>query len=361
MYKFIKQGGKLRDRIEANKTNLWCCFTKLIKKVKKLEQIVKTSQAKRRTKIIASDDEEDLVVEDPSKQERSMIEGMDLDAGISLVPLYTEVQGRYRQNLDTQEGFGAGLEVTTADTELNTASTFVSIVSPQRHADTTADDLTLAETLMEIRKLSGFIDVEWDDVFARFAANEDFVQQLQAGEKCSEEDLPMKLVELFNQRKKFFAQQGVKEIFETTMRKVQSFVPMGYELKVQRLKRVGQEVLEEPVKRQKIGEALGSDDKEKELWVELKRLFEPDNDDTLWKLQRYMHDPLVWRLYDTCGVHRVSSVKGHEIFMLVEKEYPLIRGLITVMLANKLQVDQYSEMVNELLRKNFILANTPRH
>ncbi|GJW57966.1 hypothetical protein Tco_0104697 [Tanacetum coccineum] len=48
-------------------------------------------------------------------------------------------------------------------------------------------------------------------------------------------------------------------------------------------------------------------DKDKELWVELKRLFEPDNDDTLWKLQRYMHDPLEWRLYDTCGVHHVSS------------------------------------------------------
>ncbi|GKE69530.1 hypothetical protein Tco_1527602 [Tanacetum coccineum] len=139
--------------------------------------------------------------------------------------------------------------------------------------------------------------------------------------------------------------EQVKEIFETTMRKVQSFVPMGSELEVQRLKRTGQEVLEEPVKRQKIGEASGSDeelaekekelsdttdpidDKEKELWVELKRLFEPDNDDTIWKLQRYMHDPLVWRLYDTCGVHRVSLVRGHEIFMLVEKEYPLIRGL----------------------------------
>ncbi|GKC11062.1 hypothetical protein Tco_1007844 [Tanacetum coccineum] len=104
-----------------------------------------------------------------------------------------------------------------------------------------------------------------------------------------------------------------------------------------------------------------TDDKEKELWVELKRLFEPDNDDTLWKLQRYMHDPLVWRLYDTCGVHHVSSVRGHEIFMLVEKEYPLTRGLMTVMLANKLQVDQYSEMANELLRKIFILANKPRH
>ncbi|GJV13969.1 hypothetical protein Tco_1359292 [Tanacetum coccineum] len=28
------------------------------------------------------------------------------------------------------------------------------------------------------------------------------------------------------------------------------------------------------------------DDKEKELWVELQRLFEPDSNDTLWKLQR---------------------------------------------------------------------------
>ncbi|GJQ94746.1 hypothetical protein Tco_0005885 [Tanacetum coccineum] len=31
-----------------------------------------------------------------------------------------------------------------------------------------------------------------------------------------------------------------------------------------------------------------TEDKERELWVELKRLFEPDDDDTLWKLQRIM-------------------------------------------------------------------------
>nr|GEX01280.1 hypothetical protein [Tanacetum cinerariifolium] len=59
-----------------------------------------------------------------------------------------------------------------------------------------------------------------------------------------------------------------------------------------------------------------TDDKEKALRVELKRLFEPDNNDILWKLQRYMHDPLVWRLYDTCGVHHVSTERGHDIFML---------------------------------------------
>ncbi|GKC51348.1 hypothetical protein Tco_1074093, partial [Tanacetum coccineum] len=103
-----------------------------------------------------------------------------------------------------------------------------------------------------------------------------------------------------------------------------------------------------------------TDDKEKDLWVEMKRLFEPDTDDELWKLQEYIHDPLTWRLYDTCGVHHVSSDKGIDIFMLVEKEYPLTRGLITVMLYNKLLVDQHSEMANELLRKIFIHANRPR-
>ncbi|GJX05961.1 hypothetical protein Tco_0193893 [Tanacetum coccineum] len=103
-----------------------------------------------------------------------------------------------------------------------------------------------------------------------------------------------------------------------------------------------------------------TDDKEKALWVELKRLFEPKNDDTLWKLQRYMHDPLVWRLYDTCGVHHVSSVRGHDILMLLEKDYPLSKGVQMLMLANKLLVEQHLELANELLRKIFIQANRSR-
>ncbi|GJT95768.1 hypothetical protein Tco_1091286 [Tanacetum coccineum] len=45
-----------------------------------------------------------------------------------------------------------------------------------------------------------------------------------------------------------------------------------------------------------------TEDKEKMLWVELKRLYEPDPRDQLWALQKYMHDPLEWKLYDTCGV-----------------------------------------------------------
>nr|GEV68802.1 hypothetical protein [Tanacetum cinerariifolium] len=57
-------------------------------------------------------------------------------------------------------------------------------------------------------------------------------------------------------------------------------------------------------------------EKEKELWVELKRLFEPDFKYQLWTYnQAFIHDPLDWKLYDTCGVHHVST-KDQEIFML---------------------------------------------
>ncbi|GKC45743.1 hypothetical protein Tco_1063465 [Tanacetum coccineum] len=69
-----------------------------------------------------------------------------------------------------------------------------------------------------------------------------------------------------------------------------------------------------------------TEDKEIEFWVELKRLFEPDVHDELWKSQKHVHD-ITWRLYDTCGVHHVSTKDGIDIYMLVEKEYPLSRGV----------------------------------
>nr|GEX91835.1 hypothetical protein [Tanacetum cinerariifolium] len=70
-----------------------------------------------------------------------------------------------------------------------------------------------------------------------------------------------------------------------------------------------------------------SNDKEMELWVELKRMYEPDLKDQLWTLtQNYMHAPIKWKLYDLSGVHHVTA-KDKEIFMLVEKDYPLKRGV----------------------------------
>ncbi|GKB61245.1 hypothetical protein Tco_0917431 [Tanacetum coccineum] len=41
--------------------------------------------------------------------------------------------------------------------------------------------------------------------------------------------------------------------------------------------------------RRRSTDSLPTEDMEKALWVELKRLFEPDKDDVLWKLQRYIY------------------------------------------------------------------------
>ncbi|GKA88897.1 hypothetical protein Tco_0810709 [Tanacetum coccineum] len=105
--------------------------------------------------------------------------------------------------------------------------------------------------------------------------------------------------------------------------------------------------------------SVGNHTEAYQTFDDMLKKFDRDDLDKLWSL-RYMHDPFTWRLYDTCGVHHVSTDRGHDIFMLVEKDYPLTSGLLTLMLCNKLQVDQYSEMADELLRKIVILANRPR-
>nr|GFB01245.1 hypothetical protein [Tanacetum cinerariifolium] len=89
-------------------------------------------------------------------------------------------------------------------------------------------------------------------------------------------------------------------------------------------------------------------------------MYEPGPKDQLWTLtQNYMHAPVEWELYDLSGVHHVTA-KDKEIFMLVEKDYPLRRGLALVMISYRLQVENYSQVAEDLLRKIYNIANTLR-
>nr|GEV18949.1 putative reverse transcriptase domain-containing protein [Tanacetum cinerariifolium] len=67
----------------------------------------------------------------------------------------------------------------------------------------------------------------------------------------------------------------------------------------------------------------------------------------------------LWKLYNLCGVHQVTA-KDKEIFMLVEKDYPLRKGLALVMICYKLQVENFSHMANDLVLKIYKIANSPR-
>nr|GEV12010.1 ribonuclease H-like domain, reverse transcriptase, RNA-dependent DNA polymerase [Tanacetum cinerariifolium] len=140
-----------------------------------------------------------------------------------------------------------------------------------------------------------------------------------------------------------------KEMFEEDVKNMLQIIPVS-KFKV--------EALQVKLAKEKFSTAMPTEDKEKALWVELKRLYEPNAADVFWKLQRYMHDPLTWKLYTNCRVHH--SIRRHDIFMFTEKDYPLTDVVLLLMLSTKLQVDEDYEMARDLVMKIFMEANKPK-
>ncbi|GKB34628.1 hypothetical protein Tco_0879570 [Tanacetum coccineum] len=87
---------------------------------------------------------------------------------------------------------------------------------------------------------------------------------------------------------------------------------------------------------------------ERVLWGDLKVMFEPHVEDTVWRNQQD-YRVLEWKLYDSCGVHFLR-MQHMQIYMLVEKKYHLTPATITDMLNKKLQCDHFSEMAYQLLK-----------
>nr|GEZ49428.1 hypothetical protein [Tanacetum cinerariifolium] len=101
--------------------------------------------------------------------------------------------------------------------------------------------------------------------------------------------------------------EQIKEKFIPFWKHMQDFVPMSLKEESEKVKRSGIKLDQGSSKRMKISHtsrlepsqeqqfkgSKSTRDKEKELWVELKRLFEPDSEDQLWTYhQAFMHNPL---------------------------------------------------------------------
>nr|GEY93599.1 hypothetical protein [Tanacetum cinerariifolium] len=150
---------KLLDRVLTLETGLkqtkkvyGAAYTKLIIKVKKLKKIVKTRQARRKAKIVVSDEEVDL--EDPSKQGRK-IEEIDQDPDISFIQHDADIQEMYEQdmefNFDAVKDVSTAEQVSTVGAVVTTASIDISPASHTRRVSN-ADDITMAKTLVYIRR-----------------------------------------------------------------------------------------------------------------------------------------------------------------------------------------------------------------
>ncbi|GJY39455.1 hypothetical protein Tco_0425819 [Tanacetum coccineum] len=257
---------------------------------------------------------------DASKQGRNEI---DQDEGISWFQEDSKTQGRYCHDIG----------VNTTSTSITTASINI----------TTAEPVTTASAPVTTASVS----------VSTAEPNYELATKLQEQER---EELTIE--EMSNWKFKRDAEEELDQ--ESSKRqKTSESSELAEEPRVKEADELDDLVMLWSLVKEKFNSTESADGKEREIWVELKRLFEPHTDDELWKIQKHIHD-LTWRLYDSCGVHHVSTEKGIDIYMLVEKEYPLSGGTLTLMLVAKLLVDQDNEMSKELLRKIFMQAERPR-
>nr|GFA18399.1 ribonuclease H-like domain-containing protein [Tanacetum cinerariifolium] len=82
------------------------------------------------------------------------------------------------------------------------------------------------------------------------------------------------------------------------------------------------------------------------LWSDMKTIFKPYVEDEIWKMQQG-YKVLEWKIYDSYGVHSLM-MQSMQIFMLVEKKYPLTPPTLSMTLEKKLQIDYESEMAYQL-------------
>nr|GEX30173.1 hypothetical protein [Tanacetum cinerariifolium] len=201
-----------------------------------------------------------------------------------------------------------------------------------------------------------------DAEVARIHAEEELQGMIDSLDKLSET-----IAKYLQEYQDFALELPLEKRIELINDLVEDFIPMGSKEETKRLKGKGLNLEKEQVKKQKSSEEAPyiktstedvTEEKIKEMMqlvlvedvyvqaLQVKHLIidwkQLDREDLnqLWALvKEYLsiRPATNWKLYDLSGVHHVTA-KDREIFMLVEKDYPLRKGLALVMISYKLQV-----------------------
>ncbi|GJW60670.1 hypothetical protein Tco_0110005 [Tanacetum coccineum] len=193
---------KLSDRCEALETDLrqtkkvyGDAFTRLVKKVKKLEKTVKTSQARRRSRVVISDDEEEL--EDPSKQGRreahtQQDQPKDHLRVLSAAKVLADVARKRREVVNVQSYTRRRRAVSTDSGEISIVEESVSTAEQIQISRDEEVALKLQEEFDAVerqriarvhKEASSFNIEEWEDIQATIKADE----ELSEGDKTDPE------------------------------------------------------------------------------------------------------------------------------------------------------------------------------
>ncbi|GJY80108.1 hypothetical protein Tco_0492859 [Tanacetum coccineum] len=148
--------GVLEDDLKKTKKTYSSAYTKLILRVKKLESQIKTGKARRKARVVLSDDE--VIEDDSSKQGRKLSDAEVQEKASTETELFIQ-EVTPTEVIQDQEGSEKGSdEVSTAGAKKGTASGEVPIVS------TAEGSLKLDELTNLVTKLSDRIEVLEDDL-----------------------------------------------------------------------------------------------------------------------------------------------------------------------------------------------------
>ncbi|GKA33321.1 ribonuclease H-like domain-containing protein, partial [Tanacetum coccineum] len=360
-------------------------YTKLVMRVKKLEKNIKTSQARRKARVVVSDD--DVKLEDSSKQGRKIAE-IDQDPSISLVQDEgtswfqedAEIQGR--TSADTEIFLDQAAEPTElvedlrsgekGEKEISTAGAEVSTASP--------DVCTAVEILVYIRRSAARRKDKGKAVMQESEPPKKIKKRVQSD--------PAVLRHHAVQNRSFSKDEVRKNMLWDQNH---AFIPKDSEIEKEVMKRPGFDLQQESTQKEEkikskqveeeiklavkspivswksyckgdvgyyeihktdgsyktyifFNEMLNDFDREDlivlyrlfnekyastrpcfddlMLWGDLKIMFDPDSDDEVWK--NHLHQELIeWKLYDSCGVHSLM-LEEVTIHMLVEKNLNFI-------------------------------------
>ncbi|GJS11823.1 putative ribonuclease H-like domain-containing protein [Tanacetum coccineum] len=410
----------LEKDLKQTKLTMGSAIVKLVKKVKKLEGILK------RKNVVFSDSEE----EEPEDQGRksqddplvSLVQGLvtpskstvnisgeeqveeispnTLEAAKTLSrvasqkPKSIDKGRRYKRRKETK-----GKKVVTSldfQEEVNTAEGV--------NTGSIKEEASLAEAIRldTLEKEEDAKQVHLDSLFAQRIAEEEELNeqqkkrraQIEANAELSKsvlgsdlqgEDFAKKMVDLVNQRKKHFAEERArakrnkpmtqsqlrtymmnylknqetwklsqlnnlsfeeeKDEFDKLVKQVESFAPINFEATKDSLKRFSEELQTKTSKRLKSDEA--KDDEPTKSRHGKRRILMKGRDfhNDLISQQRIMS----WRYYDTCRVHYLN-LESMDIYMLIERQYPLSAEVCKAMLDKKLQGGKPDEDCYKLLK-----------
>ncbi|GJU73359.1 hypothetical protein Tco_1264764 [Tanacetum coccineum] len=311
---------KLLDRVVAvekdlkqTKKTYSNALTKLVLKVKKLEKQVRSGKARRRARIVLSEDED--AAEDPSKQGRKLAQ-IDTDLTISWYRM-KELHGEKEISTSDVPISTAGAEVSTANHDVSTAAT--ALVYIKRSASKVKDKgKAIMQELEPLKKLKKKVQVQMsvDEELARKVQEEEQAKamaeqeqerinfeaalELQRQLNEREENRPYSVAEVRKNMVMYLKNQAgykqsyfkgmkyeeIRPIFEKVWDQTHTFVPMvsedkekgtekksgGTRKKTLARKRAGEKKSEESSKRQKNEDAAADYEQDKDemrLWLKV--------------------------------------------------------------------------------------------